>query len=240
MAGFLNVWPTLANLLLHCSWEITNLLLHGPIPETCIMPNNLRVIDLSENQFQGQIPRSLTNCVMLEQLVLGNNQIDDVFPLWLGALPHLHVLILRSNKFHGAIKSWHTNFRFPSLCIIDLSNNELIGDFPYEYFQNWDAMKLTGGDTFRYMQANTGFEMPRYIMPANFIYSMTMTNKGMQRFYEKVFDIFTAIDFSGNNFEVSIPTSFGSLKGLHLLNLGDNNLSGHIPSSLGNLTQLES
>ena len=212
----------------------------GPIPETCTVPNNLRIIDLSENQFQGQIPRSLANCVMLEHLVLGNNKIDDVFPFWLGALPHLHVLILRSNKFHGAIKSWHTNFRFPSLRVIDLSNNELIGDFPYEYFKNWDAMKLIEGDGLRYMQANTRFEMPGYIMPANFIYSITMTNKGMQRFYEKVPDIFTAIDFSGNNFEGSIPTSIGSLKGLHLLNLGDNNLSGHIPSSLGNLTQLES
>ena len=99
------------------------------------------------NQFQGQIPRSLANCVMLEHLILGNNQIDDVFPFWLGALPQLQVLILRSNRFHGAIKSWHTNFKFPSLHIIDLFDNEFVGDLPNEYFQNWDAMKLTKGDS---------------------------------------------------------------------------------------------
>ena len=52
----------------------------GPIPETCTMPKNLMVIDLSENQYRGQIPRSLANCVMPEHLVLGNNQIDDIFP----------------------------------------------------------------------------------------------------------------------------------------------------------------
>ena len=42
----------------------------SPIPETCIVPNNIRVIDLCENQLQGQIRRSWTNCMMLEHLVL--------------------------------------------------------------------------------------------------------------------------------------------------------------------------
>ena len=214
---------------------------NGPIPETCTAPNNLRVIDLGENQFQGQLPRSLANCMMLEHLVLGNNQIDDIFPFWLGALPHLKVLILGSNKFHGEMGSWHTNFRFPKLCIIDLSDNEFTGDLPSEYFQNWDTMKLTNvSNDLWYLQANTRIEMQGYTTNFPYNYSMTITNKGMQRFYEKIPDIFKAIDFSGNNFIGQIPTYIGNLQGLHLLNLGDNNLSGPIPSSLGNLTQLES
>ena len=212
----------------------------GPVPETCIEPNNLMVIDLSENQFQGQIPRSFANCVMLEHLVLGNNQIDDIFPFWLGALPQLKVLILRSNRFHGKIPSWRTNFKFPKLRIIDLYDNEFTGDLPLEYFQNWDAMKLIEVSGPWYMQANSRFEMLGYILILNYMYSMTMTNKGMQRIYGKIPDIFIAIDFSSNNFKGQIPTSIGSLKGLHLLNLADNNLTGHIPSSLGNLIQLES
>ncbi|KAJ9678813.1 hypothetical protein PVL29_020879 [Vitis rotundifolia] len=215
--------------------------LDGPIPQTCTVPNNLRVIDLSENQFQGQIPRSFANCMMLEHLVLGNNQINDIFPFWLGALPQLQVLILRSNRFHGAIGSWHSNFRFPKLRIVDLSDNKFIGDLPSEYFQNWDAMKLTDiANDLRYMQARPKFQIPGYTWTTPYMYSMTMTNRGMQRFYEKIPDIFIAIDFSGNNFKGQIPTSIGNLNGLHLLNLGDNNLIGHIPSSLGDLTQLES
>ncbi|WKA06541.1 hypothetical protein VitviT2T_024437 [Vitis vinifera] len=215
--------------------------LDGPIPQTCTVPNNLRVIDLGENQFQGQIPRSFANCMMLEHLVLGNNQIDDIFPFWLGALPQLQVLILRSNRFHGAIGSWHSNFRFPKLRIVDLSDNKFIGDLPSEYFQNWDAMKLTDiANDLRYMQARPKFQIPGYTWTIPYMYSMIMTNRGMQRFYEKILDIFIAIDFSGNNFKRQIPTSIGNLKGLHLLNLGSNNLTGHIPSSIGNLTQLES
>ncbi|XP_010662268.1 receptor-like protein 6 isoform X3 [Vitis vinifera] len=215
--------------------------LDGPIPQTCTVPNNLRVIDLGENQFQGQIPRSFANCMMLEHLVLGNNQIDDIFPFWLGALPQLQVLILRSNRFHGAIGSWHSNFRFPKLRIVDLSDNKFIGDLPSEYFQNWDAMKLTDiANDLRYMQARPKFQIPGYGWTAHYMYSMTMTNRGMQRFYEKIPDVFIAIDFSGNNFKGQIPTSIGNLNGFHLLNLGSNNLTGHIPSSLGDLTQLES
>ena len=213
---------------------------HGPIPETCTSSNNIRVIDLGENQFQGQLPRSLANCVMLEHLVLENNQIEDIFPFWLGALPHLKVLILRSNRFHGEMGTWHTDFRFHKLRIIDLSNNEFIGDLPSEYFQNWDAMKLREADGPWYMQAHSTFVVPGLSMNYPYFYSMTMTNKGMRRFYLGIPNIFMAIDFSGNNFKGHIPDSIGSLKWLHLLNLGDNNLSGHIPSFLGNLTQLES
>ncbi|RVW64434.1 Receptor like protein 42 [Vitis vinifera] len=90
------------------------------------------------------------------------------------------------------------------------------------------------------MYANPMFQIPRYTWTIPYMYSMIMTNRGMQRFYEKILDIFIAIDFSGNNFKRQIPTSIGNLKGLHLLNLGSNNLTGHIPSSIGNLTQLES
>lgn len=49
----------------------------------------LRMIDLSYNQFPGRIPRSFANCTTLEFLDLGNNQISDTFPFWLGSLAEL-------------------------------------------------------------------------------------------------------------------------------------------------------
>ncbi|KAM7503765.1 hypothetical protein LguiB_002669 [Lonicera macranthoides] len=58
---------------------------------------------------EGQIPRSLVNCAILVILDLSDNQIEDNFPFWLGTLLGLSVLMLRSNKFHGAIKSPATN-----------------------------------------------------------------------------------------------------------------------------------
>ena len=69
---------------------------------------------------------------------------------------------------------------------------------------------------------------------------MMMTNKGVNTIYEKVQEIFTALDFSSNRFAGDIPESIGNIKVLHLLNLSNNILIGHIPPTLGNLADLES
>ncbi|XP_042973978.1 putative receptor like protein 25 [Carya illinoinensis] len=69
---------------------------------------------------------------------------------------------------------------------------------------------------------------------------MTMTNKGIAIFYEKVQELLKAIDISSNRFGGEIPESIGNLRGLHFLNLSNNVLTGHIPPSLANLTELES
>ena len=61
------------------------------------------MIQLSQNRFEGPLPRSLANCTMLEFLEIGNNHIIDFFPSWLGILPKLRVLILQSNGIHGFI-----------------------------------------------------------------------------------------------------------------------------------------
>ncbi|KAJ9686888.1 hypothetical protein PVL29_015657 [Vitis rotundifolia] len=221
--------------------------LDGPIPQTCIVPNNLRVIDLGENQFRGQIPRSFANCMMLEHLVLENNQIDDIFPFWLGALPQLQVLILRSNRFHGAIGSWHTNFRFPKLHIIDLSYNEFTGNLPSEYFQNLDAMRIRDGDQLGYKKANV-VQLPTVLRTKNMMGDMVrprndthikMMIKGMRREYKNIPYNLMNIDLSNNKFDGEIPESIGGLVGLYSLNLSNNALTGPIPTSLANLTQLE-
>ena len=84
--------------------------------------SELRAIRLSENKLQGLLPRSLVNCMMLEAIDVSNNQINDTFPSWLGNLPHLKVLLLRSNKFHcQTFENSETNYEFPNMQILDLS-----------------------------------------------------------------------------------------------------------------------
>nr|XP_048330760.1 receptor-like protein 52 [Ziziphus jujuba var. spinosa] len=71
-------------------------------------------------------------------------------------------------------------------------------------------------------------------------YAITITSKGVKRYYGAILDIFTFIDMSSNRFEGEISELFGILKGLYSLNLSNNILTGCIPSSFGNLTVLES
>ena len=209
------------------------------------------MIDLSHNLLQGRIPRSLANCTMLEFLDLGNNQIADLFPSWLGTLPELKVLMLQSNRFHGEIGEPDTGFVFPKLRIIDLSHNRFSGKLPSKYFQCWNAIKVANKSQLKYMQDQPGQSL-NYILPSSsaytfgyslqyiYAYSITMINKGIEMNYGKVSNFLTSIILSNNKLIGKIPTSISELKGLNCLNLSGNNLLGHIPSSLGNLTALES
>ncbi|KAK2648793.1 hypothetical protein Ddye_016282 [Dipteronia dyeriana] len=217
---------------------------YGSIPQIFMNGNNLKMIDLSNNQLQGRIPRSLVNCTNLEYLHLGDNQITDVFPSWLGTLQELKILILKSNRLHGAIKEPETNFEFPKLQVIDLSHNFFSGELPTKHFQSWNAMKVVNGSHLSYMQDEIQPTM-YYVQVASYdishyAYSMTISNKGIELNYGKISNMLISIILSGNKFGGEIPTSLASLRGLHNLNLSHNNLEGHIPSCLGNLTTLES
>ncbi|XP_071723560.1 receptor-like protein 6 [Rutidosis leptorrhynchoides] len=107
---------------------------HGSIPEVLLRGTQLTMIDLSDNQLQGKLPRSLANCKMLKFINFANNLIVDTFPSWLGSLPELHVLILRSNKFHGVIERPKSSSTFLKLRILDLSINAFTGKLPMEFF----------------------------------------------------------------------------------------------------------
>ncbi|XP_031378619.1 receptor-like protein 18 [Punica granatum] len=212
----------------------------GTIPQFISSGTQLKMISLSQNNFGGKLPRSLANCSRLEFIDFADNQMNDTFPSWLGSLPELRVLILRSNQLHGAIGKPNSNFSFQNLRIIDLSRNSFSGNLPLGYFQHWNSMKvvdnITGGMS--YMQESFLPSIHRDTSYYN--YTMTIINKGLELYYAKISDVFTAIDLSGNLFTGDIPEVIGELKELHLLNLSNNFLTGQIPASLGNLGALES
>ncbi|XP_059654528.1 receptor-like protein 6 [Cornus florida] len=219
------------------SLELLNLRnnkLHGPIPQTYNNGTGLRMINLIQNQLQGPVPNSLVNCPLLESLDLGNNKIYDVFPFWLGTLPELKVLILRFNRFHGAIWNPNSSLAFSKLHILDISHNGFTGNLPCDYFHTLTAMKTIDVNESTYIGRVTNF------VNNGSTYALTLTNKGVQIVYLYILNIFAAIDLSSNQFEGEIPESIGILKCLHMLNLSNNSLIGQIPSSLRNLTEIES
>ncbi|XP_058210421.1 receptor-like protein 7 [Rhododendron vialii] len=221
--------------------NLSNNNFQGTVPQMSM--RGIKMIDLSQNQLHGRVPRSLANCTMLEILVLGDNQIEDTFPFWLGALLELQVLVLRSNRFHGGIENPKTDLKFPKLRIIDLSHNSFSGTLPSEYFQNWNEMKVVGkgNSTYMHMVTNPRFGgNGRYTFVTDFTYSITISSKGTKRLYEKIQSVFVVIDLSDNKFNGEIPESLGSLWGLQALNVSENNLIGIIPSSFSNLMDLES
>ncbi|KAH0645789.1 hypothetical protein KY290_034593 [Solanum tuberosum] len=111
---------------------------HGEIPR--FLPIGLQYLGLYGNQFRGQVPRSLVNCTSLEALDLGNNKLNDTFPIWLEKLPNLQVLILKSNLFHGSIGDLESEFPFPELRIFELSCNGFTGTLSSNIFKSFRGM----------------------------------------------------------------------------------------------------
>ncbi|KAF3440100.1 hypothetical protein FNV43_RR18378 [Rhamnella rubrinervis] len=222
--------------------QLGNNSFRGSIPQTCSSGSNLRMMKLNSNQFQGKLPRSLVNCVMLESLDLTNNELTDVFPSWLGTLSELKLLLLHGNRFYGEIGRPKRDTDFPKLRVIDLSYNNFTGNLPADYWSSWSSMKEANVNHSDYMTAQTSFLMlnKMFSVTVSYEFSITITNKGVERYYQAILEEFAVIDLSSNRFEGDIPEVIGNLQALHFLNLSNNFLTGVIPPSLGNLTELES
>ncbi|XVF03669.1 hypothetical protein REPUB_Repub05bG0013300 [Reevesia pubescens] len=205
---------------------------------------NLQIFDLSSNDLDGPLPKSLMNCSKLQVLNVGNNKINDTFPHWLGALPVLKVLVLRSNNFHGVIINPNNGSLFPNLQIFDLSHNEFSGSLP-TYFESFKSMMNLGNVEIEYigdLKHRVSMNSRNFGLLSSSYYhdSVLVTMKGVDFIFERVLTIFVAIDLSSNQFEGEIPEIVGKLTALKVLNFSHNNLTGCIPSTMANLTELES
>ncbi|XP_020886763.1 receptor like protein 30-like [Arabidopsis lyrata subsp. lyrata] len=159
----------------------------------------------------------------MEFLNVAGNKIKDTFPFWLRSLQTLQVIGLRSNAFYGPIYNPSTYLGFPSLRIIDISNNNFDGSLPQDYFANWTATSTVFQNSFDMNYMKSDFSAYR---------SMDLAYKGVETDFVRIFRGFKAIDFSGNRFSGNIPGSIGLLSELRLLNLSDNAFTGTIPPSL--------
>ncbi|KAK8993363.1 hypothetical protein V6N11_033464 [Hibiscus sabdariffa] len=190
---------------------------HGKIPEFS-QGCKLQSLLISNNQIQGPLPRSLSNCKDLKLLDAGNNYLNDSFPNCLGYLNHLQVLILRWNKFHGQVGRYDIKVSFPRLRVIDLSHNNLNGYLPVIVFENLHAIKEE-------------YEMigkPEYMIETE----ADGTTYGTEGHIPSTLGDLSkleSLDLSSNKFHGRIPTELKSLGFLEVLNLSHNNLKGPIP-----------
>ncbi|KAK3423928.1 hypothetical protein EUGRSUZ_F00675 [Eucalyptus grandis] len=192
--------------------------LEGTIPEYFSSSSGLMTLDLSRNRFEGTLPQLL---------------IEDTFPRWLGTLPKLKILVLRSNNLKDVLDIPRGAHLFPKLHILDLSNNSFSSPLPANLIMNLKGM-MNGEN----MQ-NTSLYMTRYFGSRTYENSVAVMMKGLEVELVRILTFLMIIDLSCNSFQGNIPKVIGHLHFLVGLNLSHNHLTGFIPSTLGNLINLE-
>lgn len=92
------------------------------------IPDALKVIVLSHNRFEGEIPASIGNLKGLNVLNFSNNKLTGSISSSLGNLTAIESLDLSGNKLSGEIPAELVQLAF--LAVSNISNNFLTGPIP--------------------------------------------------------------------------------------------------------------
>ncbi|CAN1344623.1 Receptor-like protein EIX2 [Linum perenne] len=139
------------NLLCHLQLlqilDLSHNFLYGNMPE-CVanftaMTNYVRSLDLSCNNFSGEIPKQITALVALKYLNLSHNSLSGAIPGDLADMESLESLDLSENKLSGVIPARIASLTF--LNHLNLSYNSLSGRIPSStQLQSFDMSSFIG------------------------------------------------------------------------------------------------
>ncbi|XP_073259767.1 receptor-like protein 9DC3 [Populus alba] len=116
--------------------------------------STLRILDLSNNSFTGEIPKEIGKLKALQQLNLSHNSLTGHIQSSLGMLTNLESLDLSSNLLTGRIPVQLAHLTF--LAVINLSHNQLEGPVPGgTQFSTFNASSFEGNLDL------CGFPMPK-------------------------------------------------------------------------------
>ncbi|TYG78156.1 hypothetical protein ES288_D02G035600v1 [Gossypium darwinii] len=218
--------------------------LSGSIP-SCFNPPNIEHVHLHRNRLRGPLSLAFYNSSSIVTLDLRGNNLTGSIPKWIYTLSSLSVLLLKDNHFYGEVPN--ELCKLHSLSIIDLSQNMFSGPIPSCLGNLSLPMQtkktLTNGRTIPSLTGD-GFTktLVDYFNPSSYIEEVIefTTKSGFLSYEGDILADMTGIDLSCNNLTGHIPPELGNLSEIYSLNLSHNKLTGVIPSSFTKLHQIES
>ncbi|KAJ9170493.1 hypothetical protein P3X46_018598 [Hevea brasiliensis] len=184
---------------------------NGTLTYRALSPcSHLHVLNLSNNEFVGQLPDFLPDLDNLRVLDLSINNFTGDIPASFGRLQSLEVLSLVSNLLNGSIPRFLSNLS--ELTRLELAYNPFKpSPLPQEIGNLSKLEHLFLADT------NLIAEIPGSIGKLGSLYNL---------------------DLSSNLITGKIPESISELKSIQQIELFNNQLYGELPESLSNLTTL--
>ncbi|XP_077225762.1 uncharacterized protein LOC143858944 [Tasmannia lanceolata] len=228
--------------------------LGGEIPSNLTHCRDLRVIYLNYNELTGNIPIQLSTLPKLSWLYLGPNLLTGSIPPQLGNVSSLMYLNLRENMLVGHIPD--DLARINHLKWIVLSANLLSGTVPSSFYNNLSFIEdfvVADNQLHGTLPPNIGFSLPnlQYLSLASNQFTGHIPNSLSNVSSLELLEM-EENQFSGpvpenigwgknlrNHFVGLFPNSIANLSTqLFRLSVGENLISGNIPSQIGNLINL--
>ncbi|KAG5244705.1 receptor protein [Salix suchowensis] len=206
--------------------------LKGVLPHCLENLSSLQYLDLSDNQFEGNIAFShLSHLLQLEDLLISNNYFQ--VPISFGSFMNLSNLKLQLNSFSASsCTSKLLNVGFPTflrsqydLVFVDLSHNKFIG----EPFPSW----LVENNTMlnRLYLRNTSFIGPLQLLqnPRPNLHTIDLSDNNIHGQLARntclIFPRLQNFIMANNSLTGCIPPCFGTMSSVEKLDLSNNNMS---------------
>ena len=209
------------------------------------------------NNLQGTMPPEIGLLSELTHLTLFNNDIKGKLPSEMGLLTNMNFMSLGSNELAGTIPAWFGDLT--GLTALELGDNKLTGNIPPRMTKMASLQQLALDMNNLVGEVDVLNDMPnleRLYLAENFFVGT------LNEYFLDKLDLIE-LDLSDNNFVGSVPKHFfvdsslemldissndltgpfpalevGKYDKMKYLSLHDNRLSGQIPPTIRNLTQL--
>ncbi|ESW12211.1 hypothetical protein PHAVU_008G094000 [Phaseolus vulgaris] len=184
----------------------------------------LHTVNLSNTNFSGKLPGSISNLKQLSILDLSNCQFFETLPISMSELTQLVYLDLSYNKFNGSLPSF---MMVKKLRYLSLLHNSLTGTIATTHFEGLENLLIINlGDNF----LSGKFPVSLFTLPS--LQELTLSHNGFDGPLDEFPNVSSSklqlIDLSSNNLQGPIPVSIFRLEGLHFLQLSANEFSGTI------------
>ncbi|GJR14805.1 leucine-rich repeat-containing protein [Tanacetum coccineum] len=215
--------------------NLPNTRLKGKLPHYIFNLHSLKTLDLSLNDFTGDIPLEIkVNLTHLTYLDLSSNKLSGTLPSWLFTSPSLEYLFLYNNMFSGNVP--FESFALPSLKILDLTrNNQLSGHTDVQTFRqltNLTVLRLPYNNFSGEWELDTLLSSLRNLEDLDLSYSgFSVTTKNVDHYVNPGFRY---LNLASCKLKV-FPSSFRAMKELEGLDLSGNEIHGQIPHWAGEI-----
>ncbi|XP_052309066.1 receptor-like protein 1 isoform X4 [Populus trichocarpa] len=259
-AGFQNFIPKFQLMFFSLSSR-TSKALNADIPNFLYSQYDLRILDLSQNNFNGMFPSwLLKNNTRLEQLYLRENSFVGPLILQNQPNPYMNVIDISNNNIHGQIPR-NMCLVLPNVSKLRMHMNGLIGSLPscFGNMSSLEYMDLSDNQLSRVKleqlksswfvklsNNNLGEQLPPSIFNSSaFLYLYLDGNNftgQISGFPPPNWIRLSALDISNNQLSGMLPTWMGNFSYLQAIDLSRNHFEGPIPRDfcdLGNLKYLD-